>query len=108
MRNSLWLSSSFALTLGLTGAAQAVAQSITETMGLAYSQSTQLSGARAQQRATDEQVPQALSNWRPTVTLDGSVNRTHTAYAPPTLFNSAPGSVLPHSGYNSYNTSKTV
>jgi len=105
MRTTFWLSSSIALIAGLAGAAPAFAQSIEETMGLAYTQNTQLGGARAQQRATDEQVPQALSNWRPSVTVSGGVTRSHTGYAPPSALNSTfPRSV----GYNSYNTEKTV
>ncbi len=111
MRNSLWLSSSIALTLGMTGAAPVFAQSLTETLGLAYTQSTQLSGQRAQQRATDEQVPQALSNWRPTVTLNGSIERTHAGYGPPSVAanvarasSNNPNGV----GYNSYNTDSSV
>lgn len=97
MRNSLWLSSSIALTLGLGAAAPVFAQSLTDTLGLAYTQSTQLSGQRAQQRATDEQVPQALSNWRPTVTLNGSITRTHEVLRPNYLNFGTP-----------YNTSNTV
>src|SRR5579872_2403957 len=43
------------------------AQTIEETLTTAYVRSTQLDQQRAQQRAIDEQIPQALSNWRPTV-----------------------------------------
>jgi outer membrane protein/adhesin transport system outer membrane protein len=98
MRNSLRLSSSIALTLGLGAAAPAFAQSLTDTLGLAYTQSTQLSGQRAQQRATDEQVPQALSNWRPTVTLSGSITRTRDYYNPGYFNNTG----------SAYNTAKQV
>ena len=84
MRSSFRLYSSVASVLaGLIAAHPATAQSIQDTMSSAYTQSTQLGGARAQQRATDEQVPQALSNWRPTVTATGGITRTHTQYAPP-------------------------
>ncbi|HTJ62213.1 MAG TPA: hypothetical protein VL899_00260, partial [Alphaproteobacteria bacterium] len=87
MRTTFWLSSSIALIAGLAAAAPAFSQTIEETMGLAYTQNTQLSGQRAQQRATDEQVPQALSNWRPTVTVTGTITRSHTGYAPPDIQN---------------------
>jgi outer membrane protein/adhesin transport system outer membrane protein len=61
---------------------EADAQSIEDALAAAYTQSTQLGAQRASQRATDELVPQALSNWRPTVTANGSVARTNTQYAP--------------------------
>jgi outer membrane protein/adhesin transport system outer membrane protein len=108
MRTTFWLSSSIALIAGLAAAAPAFAQTIEDTMGLAYTQNTQLSGQRAQQRATDEQVPQALSNWRPTVTVTGTVTRSHTGYAPPDIQNYTDVFGKKHSGYNSYNTEKTV
>lgn len=60
----------------------AMAQTIEETLGTAYVRSTQLDQQRAQQRATDEQIPQALSNWRPTVTATGDVTRSHNDYSP--------------------------
>jgi outer membrane protein len=40
-------------------------------MASAYLGNPVLQGERARQRATDEQVPQALSGWRPTVVLRG-------------------------------------
>jgi outer membrane protein/adhesin transport system outer membrane protein len=67
--------------LGLV-APQLAAQTLDETLSTAYTHSTQLGVQRAQQRATDEQVPQALSNWRPTVTASGDVIRSHTEYGP--------------------------
>ena len=44
-----------------------------EALGAAYSNNPTLQTARAQLRSTDEGVPQALSGWRPTVALAGSV-----------------------------------
>src|ERR1700692_3093546 len=83
MRSSLRLYSSAASVLaGLIAVQPAVAQTMQDTLSTAYGQSTQLGGARAQQRATDEQVPQALSNWRPTVTVTGGITRTHNDYSP--------------------------
>lgn len=100
MRNPLRLLSTAAI-LATVAALPAAAQSIEETLSNAYTQSTQLGGARAQQRATDEQVPQALSNWRPTVTATAGITRAHTEIAPPAAAIStgqAPG----------WNTQKTV
>jgi outer membrane protein len=53
------------------GGGQARADTLAEAMAAAYLGNPVLQGERARQRATDEQVPQALSGWRPTVTLSG-------------------------------------
>src|SRR5579859_6939003 len=110
MRNSLRLSSAAITLLATAAAAPAVAQTMVETLSNAYTQSTQLGGARAQQRATDEQVPQALSNWRPTITVTGGITRTHTSTDPQPYdqsFFSPPQNknIFVNDGYN---TEKTV
>jgi len=84
MGKKAWLRSSVAV-LAMVGASQTLAQSLQETLVSAYVQSTQIQQQRAQQRATDEQVPQALSNWRPTVTVNGNITRTNTEYAPASI-----------------------
>jgi len=109
MRNSLRLLSTTAAILATTAALPAAAQSMDETLSNAYTQSTQLGGARAQQRATDEQVPQALSNWRPTITLSGGVTRTHTGTDPqPTTLDTRTFKTIKTPGTYGYNTEKTV
>ncbi len=45
------------------------AQTLTEALAAAYSTNPELLAARARLRAVDETVPQALSGWRPTVTI---------------------------------------
>jgi outer membrane protein len=45
------------------------ADTIAEAMASAYLGNPTLQAERARQRATDEQVPQALSGWRPTVVM---------------------------------------
>lgn len=52
--------------------APASAQTLQEALSQAYSGNPQLEAERAALRATDEQVPQALSNFRPTVEATGS------------------------------------
>jgi outer membrane protein len=47
------------------------AQTLTQALAEAYNTNPQLLGQRALLRATDEQVPQALSFWRPTVNFTG-------------------------------------
>jgi len=64
------------ITLGL--GVPAAAQTLGEALANAYSTNPTLQAARAQLRGVNEGVPQALSNWRPTVTLSGSAGRQHT------------------------------
>ena len=49
------------------------AQTLTQALAEAYNTNPQLLAQRALLRATDEQVPQALSFWRPTVNFTGQV-----------------------------------
>jgi outer membrane protein len=55
----------------LAAALPAEAQTMTQALAEAYNTNPQLLAQRALLRATDEQVPQALSNWRPTVNFTG-------------------------------------
>lgn len=48
------------------------AETIEESLALAYANNPTLNAARAQLRGVDENVPQALSGWRPTASLDGT------------------------------------
>ena len=65
------------LAVALLAPAQAMAQTppahtLQEALGAAYSNNPSLQAARAQLRATDENVPAALAGWRPTVIVSGS------------------------------------
>jgi outer membrane protein len=53
-------------------AVPASAQTLQEALALAYANNPTLLAARAQLRAVDENVPQALAGWRPTVVLSGA------------------------------------
>lgn len=53
----------------------ASAQSIEETLAAAYRTNPLLQAERARQRATDETIAQALSNWRPSVTVSSDIGR---------------------------------
>jgi len=55
--------------------APADAESLSAALADAYRDNPTLKAARAQLRATNERVPQALSNWRPQVSINGSVSR---------------------------------
>ena len=70
MRRRLFAARLVAL-FGITSASAAAAQSLTEALSEAYRTNPQLLAQRALLRATDEMVPQALANWRPTVAFTG-------------------------------------
>ncbi|MEJ0070154.1 MAG: TolC family protein [Pseudomonadota bacterium] len=65
-----------ALLIG--GAPPAAAQTFEEALAAAYNTNPQLMAERANQRATDEQIAQARSGWRPTVTVNGSIGKGYT------------------------------
>jgi outer membrane protein len=67
----------------LATTAPTLAQSLTEAFTEAYRTNPQLLAQRALLRATDEQVPQALANWRPTVQFMGEVGYEVSAQAQP-------------------------
>lgn len=58
---------------GATSAPRASAETLYEAMAEAYAGNPTLRAERARQRATDEQVPQALSGWRPQVFARGEI-----------------------------------
>src|SRR5215510_14553580 len=65
------------------------AQTLTQALAETYNHNPQLLAQRALLRATDEQVPQALSFWRPTVNFTGQVGYSTGSFqtdrpAPPT------------------------
>jgi TolC family type I secretion outer membrane protein len=66
------------------------AQTLTEALAEAYNTNPQLLAQRALLRATDEQVPQALSGWRPTVNFTGQLAGNRSSFTQnqfvPTLF----------------------
>ncbi|WP_149537453.1 TolC family outer membrane protein [Siccirubricoccus phaeus] len=61
-----------ALLAPVAVAQTARAQTLAEALALAYANNPSLLAARANLRAVDENVPQALAGWRPTVTINSS------------------------------------
>src|SRR5215471_12665899 len=61
------------------------AQTLTQALAEAYNTNPQLLAQRALLRATDEQVPQALSFWRPTVNFTGQVGMETASLETPGL-----------------------
>src|SRR5437762_13387554 len=64
------------IALAPIAGAPAAAQTLTEAFAYAYNNNPQLLAQRAALRATDETVPQALANWRPTVNFSGSAGQS--------------------------------
>src|SRR5262249_9528328 len=71
-----------ALLVGLA-ATSAQAQTMTDALAEAYNPNPQPLAQRALLRATDDQVPQALSFWRPTVNFTGQVGLSTNALQTP-------------------------
>jgi outer membrane protein len=59
------------------------AQTLTQALAEAYNTNPQLLAQRALLRETDEQVPQALANWRPTVNFTGQVGGARSGVTEP-------------------------
>src|ERR1700751_1270066 len=64
---------SVAVVVGLVVMGSVQAQTLTDALAETYNTNPQILAQRALLRATDEQVPQALSFWRPTVNFTGQV-----------------------------------
>src|SRR5579864_442541 len=77
-----------AFTISLVTGLPAMAQTLTEALSYSYNINPQLLAQRALLRATDEQVPQALSGWRPTVNFTGQAGEERAGFATggPTAF----------------------
>jgi outer membrane protein len=77
-RPSLYLSAAFVSFVVLSGAASA--ESLQDALASAYANNPTLNASRAGMRATDEYVPQALANYRPTVngTISAGISASDT------------------------------
>lgn len=82
------LASIAGIFVGLT-AVSVQAQTLTDALAEAYNTNPQLLAQRALLRSTDEQVPQALSFWRPTVNFTGQVGISGNSIERPGLLPSS-------------------
>jgi outer membrane protein len=83
-----------ALALLVAAPLAAGAQTLPDALTSAYNNNPQLQAERATLRATDEAVPQALANWRPTVQITASGGEQHDGFREAIPGgNSTPGSV---------------
>jgi len=69
------------LLMGYLGPTPVLADTIEAALVRAYQNNPQLNAQRAQVRVTDENVPQALSGYRPKVALTASADKTAAAHA---------------------------
>ena len=60
----------------------ASAQTLEQALARAYTANPTLNAQRASTRAIDEQVPQALSGYRPTISASADIGRQKTTYKP--------------------------
>ena len=72
------VTSALALLMAQLGATPALADTIEAALVRAYQNNPQLNAQRAQVRSTDENVPQALSGYRPKVALTASAGYQYT------------------------------
>ncbi|EPY02751.1 TolC family outer membrane protein [Magnetospirillum fulvum] len=61
--------------MAMSGGGAVEAASLNDVLAATYESNPNLAAYRAKLRATDEGVPQALSGWRPTVTVTGSAGK---------------------------------
>src|SRR5579883_1091240 len=66
-----------ALLFAAIGASQAAAETLDQSWAEAYQENPSLQAERANLRATDELVSQALSHWRPSVDANANVGKTY-------------------------------
>lgn len=82
----------------LSGAPEVSAETLEEALVRAYESNPTLLARRAQLRAVDEGVPQALSGWRPTVSVTGDASRqqsyNNTRSSPTSRYTSPYGASL--------------
>lgn len=101
MRPSLF--ASLAVGLGALAVLPARAETLAEALASAYNNNPQILGERANLRATDEGVSQALSGWRPTVTFQGAIGSEVSETTP-----AAPPAIPNHQGFQPHTYSLTV
>lgn len=85
------------LLLALAGPTPALADTIEAALVRAYQNNPQLNAQRAQVRSTDENVPQALSGYRPKVSLTASGGYQYQDLQSGVGTSSVHGTTLPHS-----------
>ncbi len=99
----LLLSAAFALAVAVSPAG---AETIDQALASAYANNPQLNAARAGVRATDESVPQALGNYRPTIAANVNAGKSWTKGDSSSLFTGTRRGV--ETNVNSLSTGLTI
>jgi outer membrane protein len=76
--NKASLSLALIMGAGLGMTAPATAETLEDVLSSTYQTNPTLMARRARLRSTDESVPQALSGWRPTVSMNNSIGKANT------------------------------
>jgi outer membrane protein len=76
-----------AVVAGVGSPLVARAETLNEALASAYKVNPRLDAARTTLRATDEEVPRAISGYRPTVTGNVDMSFQHTTTQPSTIAN---------------------
>jgi outer membrane protein len=84
---SVGLGTLTALVWTLAAIAPAGAETLHEALSSAYKFNPRLDAARATQRATDEEVPRAISGYRPSITGSADTSYRHITTNPGTIAN---------------------
>jgi outer membrane protein len=88
---------SVAAGIGAFAAASAHGETLEEALASTYNTNPQILAERANLRAIDEGVPQALAGWRPTVTFNGSIGSERSENTPASTGNAPAHQTLqPH------------
>ena len=77
VRRASAFAGALAVGAGLAAAMPAAAQTLDQTLVQTYQTNPTLRAARAELRATNERVPQALSGWRPSADLQGTAGQAY-------------------------------
>jgi outer membrane protein len=94
---------SVAAGMGAFATVSAHGETLEEALASTYNTNPQILAERANLRAIDEGVPQALAGWRPTVTFNGSVGAQRSENTP-----SAPPNAPGHQSFQPHTYSLTV
>lgn len=97
------VSASVAIGIGTFAAVAAHGETLQDALVSTYNTNPQILSERANLRATDEGVPQALAGWRPTVTFNGSAGMERSENSP-----SAPPNAPAHQSLQPKTYSLTV
>jgi len=92
----------------VAGPAMAQVHTLQEALAAAYANNPQLQAARAQLRSTDENVPQALAGWRPTVVVSGGYGYADGDYRTSTRGTASPGLAVQSGGSTVFRTNRPI